>query len=694
MKKKSVNLALDLEQNAHPPSVAQPAEIELQGSLADLIYDLLGSELEPELGGGTSPGDISATPVWYLGLDIGTTALSAVLLDRAQRQLYPLYWTRTSASISGLGDRRFRLPLVAGSPASAPPDSIESPHRVYTPWKIPLAKENILPTDATNPADAPVWQLHRLKPYLGLGTPDVTLDLNRQDGLIQWSDNEQVPLLALRQVLQTALSSLTAEPSIDLGLSCGALELDAAALRSALRQLAGIVVSSPINSSEAYRFNLRQVILQLGLVTQPEQIVFVEEPIAALFSLLRQEGSTTVVAEDGTQEDLVKENSVLHHLDWQGNTLILSAGATLTELAIVQLPPQIQDLSSADFQTRSLSYAGNSIDQDIICQILIPLLQQPVSEDTRLARGEKAHLHLNPVHLDRLDLSSLTLPVPGEPDLVARYRLQQRLESCQSGQILQEAAHYLKLALQQQNQLILQVGDRIGTILRQDLGSEVILPYVQKLNRELNTLLKQTQTPVSSVQQILCTGGTASIAAIARWLRQKFPNATILQDTYTRPIALYDHSFASCSRVAYGLAVLPLYAQLLNTIPQQNGAYWLLAALLQHFPAHPITVDEGIEILQRQGIDGGACRSQLLDLLEGHLPPGLLPTEAEAILLAPSLPQPQPPESLAAPLFHQQDDRYGVNPLLQAIVLHRLETLLLLAPSPLAVRSISDNFGF
>ncbi|HEY9661207.1 MAG TPA: hypothetical protein V6C65_22365, partial [Allocoleopsis sp.] len=454
-----MNSAVDLEQNLQPPSVAQSSEIGLRGSLADLIDDLLGSELEPEIGGGTPPGDTRATPVWYLGLDIGTTALSAVLLNRSQRQLYPLYWTRT-ASISGLGDRRFRLPLVAGSPEFDSSDSIDSSHRGHTPWQIPLAQETLFSPDAANTADAPVLQLHRVKPYLGLGTPDVALDLNHQDGLIQWSDDEQVPLLALRQVLQTALSSLAGVPPADLGLSCGALELDAAALRSALRQLAGIVVSSPINSSEAYRFNVRQVVLQLGLVAQPEQIVFVEEPIAALFSLLRQEGSTTVVVEDGTPEDLVKENSVLHHLDWQGNTLILSAGATLTELAIVQLPPQIQDLSYADFQTRSLSYAGNSIDQDIICQILIPLLQQPVSEDTRLARGEKAHLRLNPVHLDRLDLSSLTLPTPGEPDLVARHRLQQRLESCQSGQILQETAHYLKLALQQQNQLILQLGDR------------------------------------------------------------------------------------------------------------------------------------------------------------------------------------------------------------------------------------------
>ncbi|NJR62104.1 MAG: hypothetical protein HC769_26725, partial [Cyanobacteria bacterium CRU_2_1] len=339
--------------------------------------------------------------------------------------------------------------------------------------------------------------------------------------------------------------------------------------------------------------------------------------------------------------------------DWQGNTLVLNAGAIATELALVNLPATLTDLSHSDFHIRSFPFAGNGIDQDIIIQLLYPLLQIPDAD--RVNPMAHLDLSLETVSLEGLNLEHLTLPAPGEPDLLNRYGLQQRLESMRTGQILLEVARCVKIVLQLQNRFTLRLGDRRWTILRQDLGSKVLLPYVQRLNRELNSLLAQLETPVSAVNQVICTGGTASMGAIARWLRQKLPNATIIQDTYARPVVPQDNCISSCSRVAYGLAVLPLHPKVLDSPRQAYSDYFLLLELLRSFPNRSMSVSEVLQMLHQRGIDTQACHSQILSLLDGYLPPGLVPSEPEAIALTrESSTNPDLKAVQIAPLFHKQ----------------------------------------
>lgn len=612
--------------------------------------------------------------VWYLGLDIGQTGISAVLLNRLQGRLYPVYWSKevwnrdsAEATQEGSGDRRFRLPLVVtlqqdGENPAVPASPLNpQPNRCLSVPVTAVPPYFVQPAFATLPADAPEFYLQGFKPLLKTGIPYSPAPATWQP-VVQWSDLWQVPLLWLRQALQHLLATLNPAESSLLG--CGALGLDPTDLGTALKQLAGVIVSYPTNWSDTYSFNLREAILAAGLVQQPQQIFFVEEIIATLLSVLPQ---ATPAQEPETQQGrsttpTAPEDLLLHNADWQGNTLVLNGGATVTELALVNLPLDLSTLSHADFHRRSLPYAGSSIDQDIIGQLLYPLLRQPIPADVHLRRDEPADISLEPVHLERLALDMLTLPTAGEPDLLHRYQLQQRLESSRSGQILLDAACCLKVSLQQQSRFTLRLGDRQWTILRQDLGSKVLLPYVQKLNRELNLLLKQTQTPAAAVNQVLCTGGTASMAAIARWLRQKFPNATIIQDTYARSIAPQEHCITSCSRVAYGLAVLPLYPQVLNQSRQQYNDYFLLMAILRHLPDRPLTIAEVMQILEQQGMEIAGCRSHILAILEGHLPPGLVPAELDAVLMvSDSLGAEQVATIQAAPLFQKQDELYIPN---------------------------------
>lgn len=562
-----------------------------------------------------SPPPTSTVPktAWYLGLDLGSTGISAVLLDGLRRQLYPVYWSKPPEALGSpeapasqanlrTGDRRFRLPMTAVQTA----------------------------------------QPMQIKPYLHAGVPYYSTRSRRWEPVVAASGQS---LLQVRQNLQIGLSSLREDNT------CGALGLNSADYHAAVTQLAGIIVGYPTNWSDTYCFNVREAILQAGLIEHADQIFFLEDSIATLLSVLQIEPDRQTVSEQSSPSPLMLQNA-----NWQGQTLILNAGATVTEFALVDIPSSLQDLSYTDFHLRSIPYAGNIIDQDIVCQLLIPRLQQTVIASD----AERVDLALEAVDLQYAQLEPQRCPLPGDLDSTHRYSLQQGLEGSESGQTLLQAARTLKIAFQQQSRFTLKLGDQQWTIRRQDLGTQVLLPYVQRLNRELNTLLQETQVSPSHVQQVICTGGSAALGAIARWLRQKFPNATIIQDTYAPPLHSAENCIPSCSRVAYGLAVLPLLPQGLDQTRQQFNDYLLLLELLRTFPSHPVTEAAVMQRLQQRGIDTDACRSHILALLAGHLPPGLLPEKPDLFR----------PESIAHPvfqairdqsLFHQQDEVYLPN---------------------------------
>lgn len=573
---------------------------------------------------------------WDLGIDIGTTGISAVLLQRDSGQVYPVYWDENR----GEAVRKFRLPAVLSPTTDERRRGVNPDWKSDRRWALPLSVESASPAFNSPAANVPRLLIQDFKPWLKLGIPHRSPQTQQWQPVLQWSDVDIVPLHWIQQGLQTLLATLkpvaTITATTTASLTCGAVGLTTAEFSSAIDRLSAVIVGYPANWSDTYSFNLREAVLGAGLVDHPEQVFLIEDTIAALLSLLRQEAqepeATNNPALPAHPSSPLQTNVVLQNADWQGTTLILNAGATVTELALVNLPDQLQDLQYSDFHIRSLPFAGNAIDQDIVCHLLYPLLKQTGS--TPAAVTDRADLSLDAVRLADLGLEQLPLPAIGELDLPNRYRLQQRLESLQTGQILLSAARSLKLAFYQQSRFTLQVGDRHITILRQDLGSRILLPYVQRLNRELNSLLQQTSTAVESVEQVICTGGTASIRAIGRWLHEKFPNATIIQDAYTaQPDA---HCLSSCSRVAYGLAALPLHAQVLDRTHHQHNDYFLLLTLLQILPDRPVTFGEIAQRLVQEGVDMNSerCQLHLLALLDGHLPPGLIPTESESLLFA------------------------------------------------------------
>lgn len=562
---------------------------------------------------------------WFLGLDIGTTGLSAVLFDRLTCQLYPLYWQDGSASpdpqADHPADRRFRLPA--------------------------RSSESIASSIADSPAvAAPETSLYRLKPYLNIGIPYYAAATHSWQPVLQWSNQQQVPLHQIKLALQQLLLTLKGSPAA--GRECGALGLEPAAFSTALQQLTGVIVGCSAHASAAYRFNVRECVLASGLVPEASAIYLVEESLATLLSTLRHQ---SIRFPQG-------QNATLYDSDWQGHTIVLNAGAAVTELAHVALSDLIAPVTYSQFHFRSIAYAGQAIDQDVLCHLLYPALRTP--DPIERWQDNDALLSIDPIDLNAIQLDHSLFPTPGEPDPTHRARLQQQLESSQAGQQLLATARWVKIALQQQNRCPIRIGNRLLILLRQDLGSQILLPYIQRLNRELNSLLSEAQVPASAVRQVICTGGTASFGSIVRWLQQKLPNATIVQDTYARPSG--DDTSPSCSRVAYGLAALPLHRQLFEELQPFPSELFLLQDLLRVCPKHPVTADELLHLLQRQGWNGDQVRNQVMALLNGQLPTGLIPAEADAPYL--TLESQQNPDYQAmqlAPLFQKQGNAYRTN---------------------------------
>lgn len=558
--------------------------------------------------------------IWYVGIDFGTTGISAVLLNAATQLTYPLYWIESdqlgSTSTTPTLKKHFRLTpaiylsVIEGEPSQA----LAVPHQASSAsWSVgPLA---VKIANATADRSDSGLLLHNLKPLLKLATPYYCPETEQWEPILQWSPTQQVSMGWIRQALQALFTAMTPLSS-QVWLYSAASGLDNQTFREATENLGGAILGCPAYWPDTYRFNLREAILGAKLVEHPEQVVFIEDAIATILSELRDTAA-------GYQ--------------WRGHTLAINSGATMTELVLVDLPNQHQKLTHPDFKLRSFAYGGQAIDQDIISQLFLPQAEETLCED--------------------LNIPLESWPTPGEANLEQRYRLQRDLESTLLGRALLHLAGHVKQVLQHQDRYQCKLGkDRTFHLRRKELEMQVFLPFMRRLNQEFNALLSETGVATQGIQQAMCTGGTASIGPITRWLRQKLPSAAIIQDTYPA-----DRS-PGCSRVAYGLATLAFYPQILELSRQQYHDYFLLRELLKNLPTQPTSAQQILQRLERQGINTRVCAKQVVGFLEGKLPPGLVPTDCPSLLATTAAQNPDYQVLSAAPLFEKTEDRtYNAN---------------------------------
>jgi hypothetical protein len=593
---------------------------------------LTDENLEDNLSDNSLLRDKDSNSVWYLGIDLGTTGISAALLNRSRLIVYPIYWSAEHESGAVSFEQSFRLPAEVYLPTvSIPHSEVESTEKIEQIGPAAVAQ------DKTRSTPAPKQNLYsaHLKPFLHIGIPYRTTQ-QKWEPVLQLNEFSAGPLIwVVRSLSKLLLTLKSDQTSTTPALIAHAVGIDTQAFFEIINNIAGVICTCPSSWSEQYRFNVREAILTSKLVSHPQQIFFIEEAIASLLPELEPDNfqSVQLRQNQGLRPLNTSENPI------QGNTLTLNIGATATEMALVDLPPDLSQLTYRDFMLHSFAYAGKAIEQDIICQLLLPpKSHQPRSRSQ--ANNNTASNHpwhwqpsipgLDQIQWSSLNLAALELPRVGEPDITTRIRLQQRLESSLLGQGLLDAALALKLILQHQESFTLELADQCWILQRRDLESQVFVPYVRRLNRELNKLLVARGIPTEAINQAIISGGVASVGTVNRWLRQKLPNAKIIQDLY-----LGENGAPNCSRVAYGLAMLPLHPQVLEIPRQQYTDYFLFSELLKILPdglgtetMRSLSFGEVLQLFESRGINTRICQQRLLAFLEGELPAGLVPAVA------------------------------------------------------------------
>ncbi|MEG4232816.1 hypothetical protein QUA40_11995 [Microcoleus sp. Pol11C3] len=628
--------------------------------------ELAGTQQQDSAGhsaaGAIAPSRERRNSSWYLGIDFGSSGLSAALLDRTSGQLHPIYWEASQAEGSEEG-ASFRIPSAAVLAETAP----GSPGAEVTVKSVGFRPQALA---------AGEFLLENFKLPLKVGIPYQREAAGMYEPLLQWSPLQAfsiaLPLQGVRALLATLNPSLRGQKFDGSGevldsampreifaglpvsnLICKASGLMPETLDAALLDLQGVILGTPAGWSDVYMFNLREAVLGASLVASGSQIFVVEDAIATLLAAVTpvkngmEVESSAVDSAKGSEETAPLS---VNPSSFSGGTLILNAGAATVEFALVELPSNLQDLTRADFTCHSFDAAGDAFDQDIICQLL--------------AKNETWGM-------------AIDLPRPGHPDLPSRYQLQQRLQGSAFGLQLLEAARQIKVILQHQKSFALDIGQQHWDVKRKDLESLVLVPFVQQLNRELNALLSRAGMSPAGINQAICAGGMGAWPAIARWLRQKLPNAIVFQDQElqvdrdifdTHNSALNSVSQSTnfsqkIGRVACGLASLALYPHILNVSQQQYSDFFLLWELMQVLGEETLSFQEILQLLERQGVNTRTCEPRILRILEGNLPAGLVPAEEDFMLLTEESTQnPDWEAILAEPLFFEDVSRgYRLN---------------------------------
>ncbi|HYX15104.1 MAG TPA: hypothetical protein VE944_12200 [Nostoc sp.] len=607
--------------------------------------------------------------VWYLGIDLGTTGISAALLNRSTFVVHPIYWSAENPPGTTSFQQSFRLPTEVYLPTASVPHGENESIEVHERTAPAAVAQDKVPDRANTPAtrtttDATINNLYsaQLKPYLQVAIPYKS-ERQKWEPVLQLNEFSAGPLIWIVRSLSKLLLTLKSEKTCTTpSLMATAMGISEQDFPKIINNIAGVICTCPSSWSEQYRFNVRSALLTSKLIQHPQQVFFVEEAIASLLPELDAANGEQVKLSQhqGSHPAKTSENPIV------GNTLVINIGATATEMLLVNLPETLQQLTYNDFMLHSFAYAGKGIEQDIICQLLLPpksrQSRQEIQSDACGGLGlrkttannawqwQPSIPGLDQMRWQSLGLEALELPRVGEPDITARIRLQQRLESSLLGQAVLDAALALKLILQHEESFTLELADQQWILQRRDLESQVFIPFVRRLNRELNKLLVARGIPTESINQAILTGGVACVGTVNRWLRQKLPSAKIIQDLY-----LGENGAPNCSRVAYGLAMLPLHPQILDIPRQQYTDYFLFTELLRLLPDRPLSFGEVIQLFEGRRINTRTCQQRLLAFLEGELPSGLIPSVTDSAWLTQSSQENPDYQAIAtAPLFEKQ----------------------------------------
>lgn len=388
---------------------------------------------------------------------------------------------------------------------------------------------------------------------------------------LPWSRGRNLSLKAVEEALTFLLCILR-----DRSLTA---DLSPLRVRDILGSLAGVIVNVPTAWDDTYRLNVREALKQAGLIAQAEQVVFVSGAIATLL---------------GFQAQLPPA---------AGQTLVIYSGESHTDLAVVDVPDYFPQLTHAQIHSHSFDYGGSALEQDILCQLIYP--------------------QWLPQLADNLQAMAKLMPRAGELDPDYRLLAAWQWRNSPIGRSLLRAAHQTKRLLQQRAEFTAHLGQQRWQVTREDLERQIIYPFREQLNQQVNHLLAISGATVQGIQHIIVAGtnGDYCWQWLEPWLAQKFPQAHLLRDA-TPP---------AISRIAVGLGLVPLLPNIVDGDRHRYHDYCLLGTVLKALSPEPFSLDSLQRQLQSEGINARHCGERLEAILNSQRPAGLAPDVDEQL---------------------------------------------------------------
>lgn len=255
---------------------------------------------------------------WYLGLDLGTTGISAVLFEAGGETSLPLAWLQGETQVK-------RFPAVAYCGPGVGTGT--------SPFVVGTAAESL----KRQPAG--IYLAH-FTPLLNLTLPYYLPEQHQWQPQLQVTDSKRVSLYLLQQALKALLSPLTTGEVIAEGHTVDETQ-------GMLKQLQGVIVSCPESWGNAYQFNVREAVLSAQLVARSRQVYFLPEVLASWLGAVPSSISSETV-------------------------LIIHAGASTTDFALFVLPDDLTALTAEEIALSSVDYGGKALAEDTFWQLLFP----------------------------------------------------------------------------------------------------------------------------------------------------------------------------------------------------------------------------------------------------------------------------------------------------------------------------------
>ncbi len=608
-------------------------------------------------------GSGSSGDRWHLGLDLGTTALSAVVWDGDQDKTYPIFWRQPTAS--GAIARTFQLAVALyGRPC---PSTIERSRLHPTPSLEPIALGRAALQRARQdhepvPADGPVLIQH-LSSALQTGIPcRVAGDPWPREPQVQDGDRPPIPLSWVIEALAALLRSLR-EPTPAHPWPCGAVGLSDRALQQALNQLGHVLVGQPLAATEAYRFNLREAVLTAGLVADPAQVIFLDQPLAAALADV-----PSASPPPSHRLGAWARSGLPPRRPLVGSTLVIDGGASGVGLAILDGCAVESGLDlrrdRPAYSAHKFPWGGQACDVELVVQHFAARLVDQFPDLPNLAHPPA----FDPV-LQGRSLRVLLRNDAGRRSLAAIEQLRMQLQSPPPSSSPSSPQGPLQQMTPLRPPTAIAAPPPVATFklagqtwtLDDGIWERMIVrPWLARFNQELNHLLCQSGCPTERITRIVWVGGFGPMPAVRDWLGQKFPGATwVYQPTRSRPDDRRpehrppEHRPPDLSSaIAHGLARLPQFPALLASAEPPYSDYFLWVELLSALPTdQPLPEYHIRHILNERGVNVRACGDRLRALLRGKRPAGLVPPAPHPAAIAPDSRWAIAPISQVHPLY-------------------------------------------